>query len=202
MSDTEKNNCNTRETLLQRIRNRHDEESWEDFVYYYRQYIYIICRGMGVNHHDSEELVQKVMLKAWDKLPEFEYDKKKRFRGWLCMVTGNTVKDFFRSYKRRQDRKEKAADLDVWNPERTSEPDIEQYAEKEWENYISNLALKNIKDKFSDKVMGCFMGLNKGRTAKEISEEMDMPLNTVYVYNKRVTKKFHEEIRRLYYELS
>ena len=93
MSDKEQ--CNTRETLLQRIRNRHDEESWEDFVYYYRQYIYIICRGMGVNHHDSEELVQKVMMKAWDKLPEFEYDKKKRFRGWLCMVTGNTVKDFF-----------------------------------------------------------------------------------------------------------
>jgi RNA polymerase sigma factor (sigma-70 family) len=157
---------------------------------------------MGVNHHDSEELVQKVMMKAWDKLPEFKYDKKKRFRGWLCMVTGNTVKDFFRSYKRRQDRKEKAADFDVWNPDRTSEPEIEKYAEKEWENYISNLALKNIKDKFSDKVMACFMDLNKGRSAKEISEEMEMPLNTVYVYNKRVTKKFHEEIRRLYYELS
>ena len=195
-------NFHTRETLLEKIRNRHDEASWEDFVFYYRQYVYIICRGMNVNHHDSEEIVQKVMMKAWDKLPEFEYDKKKRFRGWLCMVTGNTVKDFFRSYKRRQDRKEKAADYQAWNPERTSGPEIEEYAEREWENYISNMALNNIKDKFSENVMKCFTELSEGKSAKDFSEETGMALNTVYVYNKRVTNKFHEEIRRLYYELS
>ena len=68
-------NFHTRETLLEKIRNRHDEASWEDFVFYYRQYVYIIWRGMNVNHHDSEEIVQKVMMKACDKLPELEYDK-------------------------------------------------------------------------------------------------------------------------------
>jgi len=202
MNDKEEDSCNTRETLLLRIRNRHDEQSWEDFVYYYKQYIYIICRRMGLNHHDGEEIVQKVMLKIWDKLPDFKYDKKQRFRGWLCMVTGNTVKDFFRSHKRAVERKEKASQYDQWNPDVISAPAIEEIAEKEWENYIANMALENIRGKFSDKVMDCFMEVNKGKAVKLVSQEMDIPLNTVYVYNKRVANKFYEEIRRLHHELN
>jgi RNA polymerase sigma factor (sigma-70 family) len=202
MTDDPKDPCHTRETLLERIRNRHDDDSWEDFVFYYKQYIYIICRRMGLNHHDGEEIVQKVMLKIWDKLPTFEYDKKKRFRGWLCLVTGNTVKDFFRSYKRAQDRKEKAADYEIWNPESSSQPEIEKMAEKEWENYIANMALDNIRGKFSDKVIECFMRVSEGTPVKDVSADMDVPLNTVYVYNKRVSNKYYEEIRRLYHELN
>ena len=75
------NNWNTRVTLLEKIRDRHDETSWEDFVYYYKQYIYVVVRGMNLNHHDAEEIVQMVLLKVWDKLPEFNYDSEKgRFR--------------------------------------------------------------------------------------------------------------------------
>ena len=75
--------CDTRVTLLMRVKNQHDDKSWEDFVFYYKKkFIYIICRKMGLNHHDGEEVVQKVLLKLWDKLPEFEYDQGSRFRGW------------------------------------------------------------------------------------------------------------------------
>ena len=73
MSEKKNDPCQTRETLLERIRNRHDEQSWEDFVYYYKQYIYIICRRMGLNHHDAEEIVQKVMQlqDKWDGKDQF-----------------------------------------------------------------------------------------------------------------------------------
>ncbi len=45
--------CNTRETLLIRVKNQHDENSWEDFVFYYKKFIYIICRKMGLNHSND-----------------------------------------------------------------------------------------------------------------------------------------------------
>ena len=99
--DSDDNIYKTRETLLEKIKNKHDEASWEDFVFYYRNFIYILCRRMNVNHHDSEEIVQKVLLISWNKLPEFEYDKKQNFRGWLCQVTKNCVKDFFRFVNRQ-----------------------------------------------------------------------------------------------------
>ena len=31
----------TRATLLQKIKDRQDDDSWEDFVYYYKNFIYI-----------------------------------------------------------------------------------------------------------------------------------------------------------------
>ena len=55
---------NTRQTLLERIRDKHDESSWEDFVYYYKQYIYVVVRSMNLNHHDAEEIVQMVLVES------------------------------------------------------------------------------------------------------------------------------------------
>ena len=193
--------CNTRETLLIRVKNQHDERSWEDFVFYYKKFIYIICRKMSLNHHDAEEIVQKVLLKLWDKLPDFEYNKGDRFRGWLCMVTGNTVRDFFRSSKRAEDRKIKAAEYEHWNPDVVTQSSVDKMVSKEWENYISNMALENIRPKFSENVINVFLKSNQGKPVKELSEEIGVPVNTIYVYANRVKSKLHEEIRRLCQEL-
>ena len=198
MSDSEQENYHTRETLLEKIRNQHDDSSWEDFVFYYKHFIYIICRRMNLAHHDAEEVVQKVLVKVWNTLPGFEYDKRRRFRGWLCQVTGNCVKDFYRYQKRQATKIENASNNPI---DKVSMPDISEIAEKEWETYIANMALNNIRPKFSDKVIKIFLKLSEGSTPKEISAEMDIPANTVSVYKKRITAKLCEEIRRLNIEL-
>ncbi len=46
----------TRQTLLLRAKNHDDESAWEEFVYYYRPYLYLIARRMNLNHHDAEEI--------------------------------------------------------------------------------------------------------------------------------------------------
>jgi len=199
---TNKEQYHTRETLLERIRNQHDEKSWEEFVFYYRHYIYIICRRMNLGHHDAEEVVQKVLLKMWNKLPGFDYDKTRRFRSWLAQVTGNCVRDFFRYNKRQVDKVEKAgADASSFHADRTAVPDVEKIAEKEWETYIANMALNNIRDKFSEKTISLFLELSGGETAQSLSGKFDIPANTISVYKKRVTAKLCEEIRRLNVEL-
>ncbi len=189
----------TRLTLLEKIKNKHDDESWEDFVFYYKTFIYIICRRMNLNHHDSEEIVQKVLLISWKKLPEFNYDGKKTFRGWLCSLTQMCVKDFYRVIKSHNKKLENASK----NEENlvSSFSNIDEIAEEEWKSYIASMALMNIKDKFSSNVIDVFQRLTKGESPAQISEEMDIPNNTVAVYKKRVIAKLREEIKRLNYEL-
>ena len=194
--------CPTLETLLLRVKNQQDEKSWEDFVYYYKRFIYIICQKMGLNHHDCEETVQKVLLKLWDKLPEFEYSEGGRFRGWLCMVTGNTVKDFFRKHKRDSERISGAGDLEIWNPGNAGKPEIEKLMTAEWESYITNLALEAVQKDFSEKVFSIFFELNQGSTATDLSEKYDLPANTIYKHSQRVKARLHAEIRRLHSELN
>ena len=103
----------TRQTLLERIRIQKDDKSWEEFVLYYRHFLYIICRRMNLSHHDSEEVVQKILLKIWNAIDNFEYDKSKRFRSWLYSVTRNAVRDFCRKQTRDKNLIEKASEYET-----------------------------------------------------------------------------------------
>ena len=189
----------TRATLLQKIKDKHDDKSWEDFVFYYENFIYILCRRMNLGHHDAEEVVQKVLMIAWKKLPDFEYDKSQNFRGWLCNVTRNSVRNFYRSVDRHRAKLENAANA---HPEiNESLPDIETVAEEEWKNYIAGMALNNLRGKIADNVIDVFLKLTKGGTPASVGEEMGIPPNTVSVYKKRVTAQLCKEIRRLNHEL-
>ena len=203
MKDTDKkdNFYPTRQTLLLRVKDKHDEKSWEEFVFYYEKFIYIICRKFGLSHHDCEELTQKIMLKLWKKVPEYEYTEGSRFRGWLYTITNYAVKDFYKSHYRSEARKEKALDYEIWNPSESSEKVLDDKIEKEWRKYISNLAFEKLSEKFSQKVLDIFMEHHKGAKVQFLSEKYDMPTNTIYIYVQRVTKKLSEEIKSLSREL-
>ena len=188
----------TRESLLMRVKDQDDDKSWEDFVTYYRPFIYNVVRGMNLPHHDAEEIVQLVLLKSWNKLPKFDYDKGKgRFRGWLCMVTGNTVRDFLR--KRKIPTEELSTESTKESPySRYSDlPEIEKIAEKEWKRYISKLAWESVSKKFKPQVTQAFLMAVQSVPMEEIVLKLGIAESTVYVYKCRVQKELRAEIIRL-----
>ena len=191
----------TRHTLLLRVINNKDEKSWEEFVFYYKKFIYLLTRRLGLGHHDGEEIVQQVLTQLWKKLPDFEYKSGSRFRSFLYTMTYNFVMNFHNKSQSEQKRIEKAIDLEAWNPEVSPKNELSSRIEKEWKKYLSNLAFENVKEKFSENVIRVFEQTNKGVPVSQISEEEGMPSNTVYVYTNRVTKKLKEEISRLKQEL-
>ena len=195
---------NTRLTLLQKIKNCQDEQSWEEFVDYYKGYIYAIILNMNINYHDTQDLVQAVLLKAWKNLPEFEYDPGKgRFRGWLTTVTKNTVKRFLHKQSRQLNNadEDKKKEFEEYL-ENVSLPDIENIAQREWEAYISKMAWENISLELADTVRLVFEDLMNGEKPRDIAVKHDFAENTVHVYKKRVQKLMFKEILRLEAELS
>ena len=186
----------TRESLLMRVKDQTDEQSWEDFVRYYRPFIYNLVRGMKIQHHDAEEIVQTVLVKSWNKLPDFEYDRGKgRFRGWLCQVSGNAVRDFIRKW-----RGPDTGNADVYDDtmiEITNLPEIEKIAEREWRRYLSKLAWKTVEKKFKPHVAQAFLLAAAGTPPEAIVEELGIAKSSVYVYKSRVQKELRAEIVRL-----
>ncbi len=188
----------TRESLLARVRDPNDDQSWEDFVHYYQGYIYNISRRMSIQHHDAEEIVQTVLLKSWNKMPDFEYDRRRgRFRGWLCLVTGNTVRDLIR--KRRSSITSQSSDEldDEHYLDEIKLPDIERIAELEWRKHISELAWTAIEKRFKPHVLRAFMLLVEGHPVGEIVKELGIAESSVYVYKSRVQKELRAEVIRL-----
>ena len=191
---------NTRQTLIAKIKDQHDHKSWEDFVYFYERYIYLVVHNLGVPTSDVEDLVQKVLINLWEKLPEFQYQPGKcKFRTWMTTVIRNITYNYFRASSRYQKRLENAAEeMD----DDSGMPDIYKVAEDNWKDHIANLAWENIKENLNEDNRKCFSLFTEGKNAEEISDILDLKLNSVYVMRKRVIEKLSREIRRLEDELS
>ena len=184
----------TRASLILRLKNTQDEKSWEQFVESYRAYICAVARGLGINEADLDDIAQKVVLKAWEKLPEFDYDQNVgRFKNWLAQITRNIVMTYQRGRAREQNKiqsfQESFAEL--------AEKDFELLFEKQWKITIGEMAWQNIKSRFPEDAVKCFDLLNTGMKNKEISSQLKLKANTVAVYKKRIIGALQKEIIQL-----
>lgn len=193
------NQYQTRQTLLQRITLEADEKSWEEFVRYYQTFIYMLCRKMNMPHHEADEVVQQVLIKLWKKFPDFNYDSSRSFRAWLCRVVKNTACDYFRKIKSRSKLREKVQNHRI---EELDLPEIEELAEREWNDYLSSLALENIRKDFSEMTVDIFLRLAAGEDPQTIEDEYELQPKVIYVYSKRVRDRLKIEYRRLCAELA
>ena len=192
----------TRVTLIQRVQNQQDEQSWEEFVRVYRRYIYAIIRSMNISEHDTEDILQQVLINLWNSLPKMDYEKINRFRSWLSTVTKNCVTDFIRKRTREANRLEKASKDDTLTYLKAIRlPEIENIAEREWEIHLTNMALENIEPLFSGKAVDAFRLTLQGKSVEEIARELDLKENSVYRLKNRVKERLILEIRHLREEL-
>lgn len=189
----------TRQTLLQRAKDQDDSKAWEELIDFYKNYIYVIIRSMGIHHHDSEDILQKVSLRMWKGLPKYQYTPgKAKFRGWVSTVTKNAVLAFIDKRKKhaeKLERAEKENTLTYLDSIRL--PEIELIAEKEWQIFITTLALENISSHFSEAAIEAFKLYTKGLKVREISQELDIKEDSIYKYITRIKKRFINEIKRL-----
>ena len=191
---------NTRQTLLLKIRDQYDDSAWEEFVKFYRPYIYRVIQNLQVNTSDREDVIQEVMLIAWKKLPEFEYDNSKgRFRSWLCTVARRT-------FIAMEDKKRKGELFEdsLINEQLTQgiDSEIEDLSRKEWQRHVAEMAWQNVSQKFDPQVTEAFKRLASGEKGEEVALSLGLSQNSVYVYKKRVQAALQKEIAYLDNELS
>lgn len=193
----------TRYTLLERLRDKYDSGSWEDFTVQYKPYIFKVIRRMNISHDFAEDFTQNILLKLWEKLPETKIDPEKgNFRSWLTTVIRNEIINFMTKQKRREG---KLTDqyVDQLKPylDGAKSAEIENLAEEEWITYISEKAWENIEDQFEEVTKQCFILTSQGKEVADIAKLLSISEAVVYVYKARVKNKLKKEIRRLHVEL-
>ena len=191
----------TRDSLLRRARDPKDEQAWEEFVLYYKTFIFILLRQMRIPRQDCADLTQTVLVKIWKKLATFDSEKAK-FRTWLSALIRNSVINHWDVVRRRNRREEKYGEAVAEPPPGLpSSPEFDTIYQREWEAYVANLAMKNIRSEFKEQPIRIFEMALKNRSTAEISEALNVNASTVTRSRNKVRDRLIQEVRRLRDEL-
>ena len=183
---------NTRKTLLQRAQDQDDPDAWNEFVFYYHDFLKMILIKMNFNQSDIEDAIQEVLIKLWKALPKFSTEGSAKFRTWMSRIIRNSAIDYY-----RKNNKHDNEDIDDHNLSSIEEPEIENYIQEEWEVHIIALALNSIKPLFSENAMKVFEMAMKNKSTDEITQTLNITPNAALKLKNRVKHRMVQEINAL-----
>src|SRR5215813_13538233 len=90
--------CNpTRSSLLHRLRNWEDQDSWRDFFDTYWKLIYAVALKAGLSDADARDVVQETMVSAAKGLQAGRFQTGgASFKSWLLLITRRRIADHLR----------------------------------------------------------------------------------------------------------
>lgn len=177
----------TSTTLLARIGNPKDSVAWETFVRLYSPLLFYWAKQRGLQQSDSEDLVQKVLIKVFKKVGTYRRGEPGSFRSWLNTVLVHQWIDDL-----RKKRVEEQAMLDDVKAE------DEPFFELEYRQYLFRRVLEMIRDNL-DQPTWCaaWETLVNQRADDEVAEELGVAVATVRVYRYRVLLSVRERLGHL-----
>ncbi len=194
----------THASLLERLKDLEDQESWQRFYNTYRKLIFSFAVQHGLSGTEAEEVVQETVITVARNLPEFRYDPQRcSFKTWLFNLTLWRIHDQLR--KRRPE--EASVHRKPQNTDRTSTvervpgPESERLAalwEEKWKKDLFERALQRVKTRADEKQFQIFdLYVLQRWPARQVARSLGVSLPRVYVTKHRMARLLAQEVRRL-----
>jgi RNA polymerase sigma-70 factor, ECF subfamily len=177
-------------TLLQRLRQRSDQEAWALFVGLYTPLLQTWSLRLGVPKAEVEDFLQDLFTHLVCKLPEFRYNQGQSFRGWLWMVAHNQWLNHCR--QRRPETASEAMIAGLCSPQ----PDVaDSVAEAEYRQVLVARALDLMQADFQAHVWKAFWECAIAeRPAAEVARDLGMTVGAVYAAKFRVLSRLRQQL--------
>ncbi len=190
----------TRASLLGRIRNWDDSESWEEFTRTYWRLIYSVARRAGLGDSEARDVVQDTLLGVAKKIHEFESNPERgTFRGWLLNLTRWRITDHFRKRLPAQPGTGLGTEDRTATVERVPDPaQIDEFWEAEWKQNIFDTAVARVSRRVNPKHAQIFdLYAVRHWPAATVARELGVSLVQVYLVSHRLTRLLREEVAYL-----
>ncbi len=192
----------TRYSLLSRLQNLEDNESWRDFFDTYWRLIYAVAVKSGLTDTEAKEVVQETIICVARNIQKFKRDRKLgSFKGWLRNLTHWRIAD--------QLRKRTLAlqgDMVFDTRSLSLEDEISQLPseaaasewESEWQKNLLKAALQREKRQVREEQYQLFdLYVVREWPVKRITETLGVSATRVYLAKHRITRLIQKEVRRL-----
>ena len=207
----------TRRSLLSRLKDWHDDASWQEFFDTYWRLVYRAATKSGLTDAEAQEVVQEVVIGVARKMPEFRCDPAAgSFKGWLLTVTHRRIVDQFRKRQawsptqspRGTDSPGRATPLPEANGtartstiERVPYPasyDLEAAWEGEWQQHLVDRALARVKQTADPEQFQMFdLHARLGLPAREVARKLDVSLPRVYFAKYKILALLKRQVLKL-----
>jgi RNA polymerase sigma factor (sigma-70 family) len=184
----------TRRSLISRLRDLDDAESWRVFFDTYWELIYNVARQSGLDDSAAQDVVQDTVIGVARRMPEFRYDPAKgSFKHWLLRIAHRRIVDHLRRLYRQPPRAEHGPDvLDDAEPDSVSDPASEKIQaawEEEWERRVLAAAIEQVKREVNPKHFQIFdYAVLKEWPVARVTETLRINAAQVYLARHRVAR--------------
>lgn len=195
----------TRRSLISRLKDRDDSESWREFFDRYWRLIYSVARKAGLTEMEAQEVVQETLIKVSKKISEFKYDPKVgSFKGWLLHTTRWRITDQLRKRQREQavmhQRRAPATDR-TGTIERIPDPanmNLDNLWDEEWKKNIVDLAIQKVKREVKPGQYQIFdLYVVKKWPVSKVTTALGVNVGQVYLAKHRVGSLIKKEVKQL-----
>jgi len=197
----------TRWTLIGRLKNWDDQESWKEFFDTYWKLIYGVARKSGLTPQEAQDVVQEVIISVCKKIKEFKADPARgSFKSWLLYLTRWRIIDQVR--KRPKEEAEHLygpvsspgqATATTPTEERIPDPagnTLDAIWDNEWERNLISMALEKLERQTNAKHYQIFLlHVIKQYSPEQVARVVGVETDQVYLIKHRLLPRFQEAIR-------
>jgi RNA polymerase sigma-70 factor (ECF subfamily) len=189
--------------LLARLRDLHDQDSWQEFFHLYRKVVYRAAILAGLPEQEAVEIVQDVLICVAGQIETYRYEPERcSFKGWLMLLTRRRICDHLRKRRTQAQRFEssrlEADGLLAEIPDAEAERAFEAMWNGEWKAQLLREADRRVQCSVKDQHYEIYrLYCVNGLPVREVSKRLSVRAVTVRVVSHRVAKRMRQEVERL-----
>ena len=196
----------TRRSLLSRLKDWDDQESWKDFFDTYWKLVYGVAIKSGLNDAEAQDVVQETVLSVAKKMHAFKYDPAVgTFKSWLLLITRRRIADHLRKVYREppQHVSQRNAEETARTPtiEKAADPaslELDRIWEEEWQKNLLEAAIQRVRRQVDPKQFQIFDSyVLKQWPVDDVKKTLGVSAAQVYLAKHRISALIKKEIKKL-----
>ena len=190
-------------SLLDRVRETSDSESWSRLVALYAPLLKRWAGQYEVQDSDADDIVQEVLAVVLTDLPKFQHNQRTgAFRSWLRTILVNRVREFWRARKFQPVATGTSSIDEKLNQLQDDTSEVSQIWNREHNQYVLKRLMKAIQSQFERKTWQAFhRQVVDGQKSERVAQDLKMSTSGVYMAKSRVLSALRRESEGLIDEL-
>jgi len=191
----------TRRSLLTRLKNWDDQESWRDFFDTYWRLIFTAARRAGLTEAEAQDVVQETVISVLKGMGNFKYHSTQgSFKSWLLNLTSWRICDQFRKRKPQLEHRRRETSTRTETINQLVDPNLDWQGtwDADWERNLMQAAIDRLKKRVDARAYQIFdLLVFKEWEVSRVARAMKINRAQVYITKHRVSKLLKEEVAQI-----